>query len=221
MINVCAKVRDLHRAEYWYTEMKEHGVQPNEFSISALINACARVGDVQAACAWLDRAEQGGTTLDGVVYSCVINACAKIGDSAQAMSIFEKMRAIGIKSHIVTYAALARPFAYSGDWPEVERIAEMLKVDGIAMNDYFLYTLLLAYSRAKPREVARAEATFRSAVQEGMVVNDRIEKALASAVGKGRCAYLIRKLCNGEVSCTTPTIARDAGSTRARMSIER
>lgn len=193
MISACAKVGDLSRATYWFDLMQERGVAPNAFSLSALINACAKVGDVEAASSWLKRAKAAGTAFDVVVYSCVINACAKVGDAERAMAVFEQMREDGITSNIVIYSALAKPYAYRGAYAEVERIAEMMQSEGIAMNDYFLYSLLLAYSRVKPRETARAEAAFVKAMEQGVPVNDRIKKVLASAVGYGRSEQLFRQ----------------------------
>lgn len=194
MVDACARVGDIERAERWYAKMQELKVQPNAYIFSALINACARACDVEAACAWLQRAESSGTTLDAVVYGCVINACGKAGDSKSAMQAFRQMRGQGIRTHIVVYGALARPFAYSGDWEEVERIQGEMAADGIAMNDYFLYTVLLAYSRAKPRRGDRAEAAFYKALSEGVQANERVVKALSSAVGRTRCTQILNGL---------------------------
>merc|ERR1719476_335498 len=217
MIDACARVGDVARAERWHSRMAAEGVQPNAYIYSALINACARAGDVDAACAWLDHAEVSGDPLDSVVYGCVINACGKAGDCERAMAVFQKMRAKHIRSHIIVYGALARPFAYRGDWSEVERIAEDMCADGIAMNDYFLYTMLLAYARAKPPRPDRAEVTFRSAMESGLRSNARLAKVLASAVGRPRAAQLqeryaqVRgKLLRAEVSAPGPKLILDA-----------
>eukprot|EP00929_Paragymnodinium_shiwhaense_P075852 TRINITY_DN3883_c0_g1_i2.p1 TRINITY_DN3883_c0_g1~~TRINITY_DN3883_c0_g1_i2.p1 ORF type:complete len:569 (+),score=166.07 TRINITY_DN3883_c0_g1_i2:136-1842(+) len=182
MISACAKVGDLSRAEYWFDFMQERGVEPNAYSLSALINACAKVGDVEAACSWLKRAKQVGTAFDVVV-----------GDAERAMAVFQQMREDGIASNIVIYSALAKPYAYRGAYAEVERIAELMESEGIAMNDYFLYSLLLAYSRVKPRESARAEAAFVRAMKQGIPMNDRIKKVLGSAVGFARSEQLCRQ----------------------------
>merc|ERR1719277_2568526 len=190
MINACAKVGDLGRAEHWYGIMQEHGVQPNGYCYSALINACSRVGNVESACLWLQRAEKTGAAMDGVVYGCVINTCGKVGDAERAMSVFRQMKAQGIKSHIVVYAALARPFAYQGDWMEVERIRKEMEGEGIVVNDYFLYTQILAYGRAKPRQPDRAEIVFCDAVASGLSPNEQVFKALGTAVGRSRCSQL-------------------------------
>jgi len=193
MINCCAKVGDLSRAEFWFDRMREKGVEPNAFSMSALINACAKNGDAEAACAWLKRAQELKMAFDVVVYSCVINACAKAGDAERAMEVFEQMRADGIAANIVIYSALAKPYAYKGEFREVERIAEIMEKEGIVMNDFFLYSLLLAYSRSRVRQAERAEAAFVKAMQNGVQMNERIQKVLASAVGYGRAQHLCRQ----------------------------
>lgn len=190
MINACAKVGDLARAEYWYAKMEAKDVQPNAYTYSGLINACAKVQDVKAARKWLARAESAGSALDAVIYGCVINACGKVGDAEGAMSVYRQMRSNGISSHIVIYSSLARPFAYVGDWEAVEQIADEMIQDGFAINDYFLYTMLLAYSRAKPRQPLRAERKFVEVLEQGVQTNDRIFKALSSAVGRQRAIQL-------------------------------
>lgn len=191
MIDACARVGDLVRAERWHGKMVEWGVSPNVYIYSALINACAKASDVVAACAWLQKAEDSGTTLDAVVYGCVINACGKADDAERAKTVFQQMKSQGIQTHVVIYGALARPFAYKGDYMEVERIAEEMVAEGIPLNDYFLYMILLSYSRSKPRKAERAEAAFRKAMSFGIKANERVLKALSSAVGRSRCAEIV------------------------------
>jgi pentatricopeptide repeat protein len=210
MIDACARVGDLEKAEHWHTRMLELGVQPNAYIYSALINACAQSSDVAAASEWLRRAEKSGTTLDAVVYGCVINACGKAGDAQSAMAAFRQMRSQGIATHVVVYGALARPFAYQGDWEDVERIHDEMVADGIPLNDYFLYTMLLAYSRSKPRRGDRAEATFRKALSKGVRPNDRVVKALSSAVGRTRCANILHS-CGLEQLIPSPREAAAGG----------
>jgi len=217
MIDACARVGDVTRAERWHSRMEAQGVRANAYIYSALINACARAGNVEAACAWLERAETSGDPLDAVVYGCVINACGKAGDCERAMNVFHKMRARRIRSHVIVYGALARPFAYRGDWPEVERIADEMQEDGLAINDYFLYTMLLGYARAKPPRPDRAEIAFCSAMDSGIPCNARLAKVLANAVGRTRAAQLLErqrqvrgKLLCAEVGAPGPKLIVDA-----------
>merc|ERR1712113_1302018 len=95
-------------------------------------------------------------------------ACAKAGDCQQAQDLFQEMRRCGITPNVVSYASLARPYAHQGNWQEVESLAETMKSEGLAMNEYFLYAMLLAYASAQPRQVQRAEAAFREACLGGI-----------------------------------------------------
>merc|ERR1719440_2082606 len=99
-----------------------------------------------------------------VVYNAVLDACAKASECELAQQIFRKMRAGGISPNVVTYASLAKPYAHQGNWQQVERLQKEMTSQGLAMNEYFLYALLLAYASAHPRQCARAEVTLREAI---------------------------------------------------------
>merc|ERR1712129_414461 len=104
------------------------------------------------------------------------------------------MQARGIKPTIMAYGALAHAFAQHGDWIRVEGIARDMARNGIIANDFFLNAQLLSYARAKPRQVERAEACFRSALKLGIEANDHIVSTLARVVGRPRCIELVKEL---------------------------
>eukprot|EP00933_Yihiella_yeosuensis_P051406 TRINITY_DN49337_c0_g1_i1.p1 TRINITY_DN49337_c0_g1~~TRINITY_DN49337_c0_g1_i1.p1 ORF type:complete len:568 (+),score=132.56 TRINITY_DN49337_c0_g1_i1:186-1889(+) len=194
MIDSCAKVGDPSKALYWHERMKAHGVQPNAHSFSAIISSFAKSGNVAAACEQFAEMEKCGVPADVVTYSGVLDACAKAGDMDRAKEVFARMKANGVKPNLVSYASLARPFAHSGDWQEVERIEEEMTKSGMKMNEYFLYTLLLAYASGKPRQADRAEAAFRKAISQGLEANKHVMMALGRALGRAKSAQLARNL---------------------------
>merc|ERR1719379_1779360 len=110
------------------------------------------------------------------------------------MAVFREMQANGVKPHVVAYSALARPFAYRGDWKTVEDLAREMEAAGTASNEYFLYAQLLAYTSAKQRQPARAEAAFRAAMAKGIAVNDHVLGALQRVMGKQRATALVDEL---------------------------
>merc|ERR1719512_419213 len=175
--------------------MIEQGVSPNAHSFSAVISACAKAGDLVAACQHLADMTEAGVPADVVVYGCVLDACASKADAPRAKRIFEQMKAQGVKPNVVAYASLARPSARKGDWQEVERIQAEMEGDGVPLNDYFLHALLSAYASARPRQSARAEATFRHAISRGVEVNVHVLGARARVVGRGRCNELAQEMC--------------------------
>merc|ERR1719254_474988 len=101
------------------------------------------------------------------------------------------MKDQGVRPNVVAYASLAKPFAHTGDWQEVEKIAGEMRAQGLRMNDYFLYALLLAYANGRPRQDARAEKALREAVAGGVKANRYILNALARALGRPRAQDLM------------------------------
>merc|ERR1719321_2099054 len=108
--------------------------------------------------------------------------------------MFAHMQQNGVTPSIVTFTSLARAFARCGEWTEVEKIGSAMDDQGIAMNDYFLNVLLSAYATARPRQLQRAEAAFRSACKSGVVINEYVKNSLSKCLGKGRAAELIHEL---------------------------
>merc|ERR1719487_1127546 len=138
--------------------------------------------------------ENNGVPVDVVVFSGVLDACAKVGDCEKAKLVFRQMRMQGVTPNVISYAALARPFAHAGNWAEVEKIAEEMQQEGLAMNEYFLYALLLAYANAKPRQAERAEQAFRDARSMRVDMNKHVLTALARALGRAKANQLLQDL---------------------------
>merc|ERR1711865_206000 len=103
-----------------------------------------------------------------------------------------QMRMQGVTPNVVSYAALARPFAHKGDWQEVESLSTQMMSEGLEMNEYFLYALLLAYASAKPRQAERAEQVFRDAKSMRIELNKHVVTALARAVGRSKANQLVQ-----------------------------
>ena len=100
----------------------------------------------------------------------------------------------GIRPNVVCYSALARPFAHNGDWRFVEDLAKQMTSQGLRMNEYFLYALLLAYAKGQPREESRAEHAVRKAYAEGVDINQHIVTVLVRAVGRMHSRQILRDL---------------------------
>ena len=53
-----------------------------------------------------------------------------------------------------------------------------MEAEGLEMNAYFLYALLIAHASARPRQAERAEAAFKAARDRGIEVNKHVLAAL-------------------------------------------
>ena len=96
----------------------------------------------------------------------------------------------------------------------MEKLLDDMKVDGLVMNEYFLYVMLVAYASARPRQSQRAEETFCEAVAAGVEINDHVHNGLVRAVGRVRATELAQEL----TITTVPRASRRlAPSSRARQ----
>lgn len=69
-----------------------------------------------------------------------------------------------------------------------------MNADGIAMNDYFLYALILAYGNSKPKQCERAEAATRKAVATGIHMNHQLVGGLTRVLGRSAAEALASEL---------------------------
>merc|ERR1740129_356991 len=131
---------------------------------------------------------------DVVVYCGVLDACAKASDLACAKDVFRQMKAAQVPPNVVAYATLGRLHAHAGNWQEVELLAkEMQEKEGLAMNEHFLYVLLLSYAVARPRQEHRAEKAYLYAKSAGVKMNKHLVGVLGRAVGRARCHQLLHE----------------------------
>merc|ERR1719473_1297968 len=163
--------------------MVQAGIPASNHSFSSVISACAKAGKPDKAEIWLNHMEDHGIEPDVVAFSSIIDACSKADDAERAERIFRRMRNRGISPNIVAYSSLARPFARRGNWTKVEELEAELQMEGLRMNEYFLYTLLDSYCCAQPRQPERAERAFRRAVESGVKMNDYVKGQLFKILG--------------------------------------
>ena len=170
------------------------GFSPNVRTFTAMVNAYAKAGDVNGALGAMQDMESCGVRADTVSYSSLLDACARQGNTVCAKKVFALMQQRNIRPNIVTYTSLAQAFAKRGMWYEVEVLGDSLEQEGLHVNDFFLYTLLIAYAKATPKQTSKAEEAFLRLVKTGRVeLNSHIMSGLRRAVGRSRCDYLVRQ----------------------------
>jgi len=189
IIDACKKSSDLARAEKVMLEMHRNGVKANVVTYSAMIDVCVKSNQPEAAVRWFDSMSSAGIRPNIVSYNSLIVACSR--DPARCRGLLEQMEAEGTPPDIVSFTSLATPYASKGDWESVEAVEQELQAKHIAPNDYFLYTLLVAYSKSRPRQKGRATTAFRRYVAAGVTPNKHVARALSHAVGPRCCAELL------------------------------
>merc|ERR1719321_714597 len=94
------------------------------------------------------------------------------------------MKLADVLPNSFSYNSAAKPFVARGEYRRVEELMASLRADGLPYDDFCLTSLLYAYSNAKPKQRAKAEATFREFVAEGVRVTRTSLQALSRVVGR-------------------------------------
>lgn len=111
-------------------------------------------------------------------YDEVIEAFSKQGALDDALALFQEMQKARIGATDRTYDALARPAARGGEYRFVEMLYGAKAADKQGdIGAASLALLLEAYANGLPRQVERAESSFRSAMD---LARERQEDAPAS-----------------------------------------
>lgn len=108
VINACAQVRDVQRAEYWLTAMRRAGLQANQVRIHILIGC------------YLHNITEG--LVLQVTYNVMIKAHALSGDSSGAEKWFEEMKAANFPHNLRSFSSMATAYgqAFTIDLRKVE-----------------------------------------------------------------------------------------------------
>jgi pentatricopeptide repeat protein len=184
MVHTHATRKDLQNAERWHLRLAEYGIPLDRACFSRIINACAKASNIKKALFYVEEMTAAGIQPEVITFSCLLDACANAGDLEQAKNIFKRMKCSDIELNAVPYACLGRLFASRGLFMEAERLFQDMLDAGISMNEYCVCTLLTAYGRSLPRQSERAERCFRSAVKQGITINNKVLAALRSATSR-------------------------------------
>lgn len=191
IIGACKKKGDLERAESVMKRMEFAGVEPNVMTYTTLVDVCTKAGKPEVAEKWFNAMIERGIQPNTVSYNALFAACS--ADPERCHKAFQRMMASGIKPDVISYTSVAISFAHKGSWELVEKLHGDMKADGIPTNDYMMYALLTAYSKANPRQHGRARDAFQSAVEEGLKPNEHTLQALRRAVGPAACQRLWKR----------------------------
>lgn len=95
VLNACAVAHDVARAEHWWQQMQEYGIQPTVVTFGTLCKVSAYEGDVTSIKSMMDFAEFSGAKVAEHFYASLIIAYGKRQPQgyAQAVDVLKTMHA--------------------------------------------------------------------------------------------------------------------------------
>merc|ERR1719453_1842575 len=96
MINGCARVGDVQKAEGWLVKMLEDGIEPNVITFNAVIAACAKKGQGRRAENWLEKMKLAEVLPNSFSYNSVAKAYVSQGDYRKVENLMANLRSEGL-----------------------------------------------------------------------------------------------------------------------------
>jgi len=177
VINACARVGDVKKAEAWLMRMLESGVEPNTITFNAVISACAKVGDGRRACEWLAKMKAAGILPNSFSYNSAAKPHAARGDYRRVEELMKSLRSDGLPYDDFCLTSLL--YAYSNAKPKQREKAEAVFREHLAEGVRVTSTSLQALARVS----GRAEA---ESICARCGVNTASVETTSSKAGKGQ-----------------------------------
>merc|ERR1719356_2388525 len=149
VINACAKVGAVEKAEAWLGRMIEEGAEPNVVTFNAVIAACAKRCDGERAVEWLDKMKRSGVRPNSFSYNSAAKPFVVKGDFRRVESLVANLRNDDLPRDDFCLASLL--YAYSNAQPKQRRRAEQVfeeyAVAGVPLSRSAFSALIRAVGR--------------------------------------------------------------------------
>eukprot|EP00899_Mesostigma_viride_P012521 jgi/Mesvir1/2126/Mv16653-RA.1 len=179
-ISAFARTGQWQDAEEVLAWMREQGLRPNAYTLSAYITCLGGAGQFARA---QEAFHQIPCQRNEYVYSALIKA---LGDSYQwkeAAQVFRSMEREGVKPNLIAYSSLLHAYEKVGHWQDAMLVFEAARARGIAPNTVMYNALISACGKAGKWELA--EALFESMEAAGAPHDDISYASLIAACGYG------------------------------------
>merc|ERR1719171_2991963 len=122
MINACARVGDVQKAEEWLVKMLEDGIEPNVITFNAVIAACAKKGQGRRAETWLDKMKRADVYPNSFSYNSAAKPFVALGDYRKVEQLMADLRKDGLPFDDFCLTSLLH--AYGNAKPKEQKKAE-------------------------------------------------------------------------------------------------
>merc|ERR1719321_1560072 len=122
MINACARVGDVQKAEDWLVKMLEDGVEPNVITFNAVIAAAAKTGQGRRAENWLDKMRRAEVIPNSFSYNSAAKPFVALGDYKKVEQLMASLRSDGLAFDDFCLTSLLH--AYGNAKPKQQQRAE-------------------------------------------------------------------------------------------------
>lgn len=151
MLDLCARCKQVDRAEHIFQDMQQAGMEPNLISYSSLINVYAMCGQPDRALQVFQTIPEGlisaaDVQTKQVIFQSVMIACARAGDYAGCRNLFIQMTELGVQPNNAHFNALLTACASGRHSDIASAIFEQMPHYGLT-PDVVNWTILLSCNK--------------------------------------------------------------------------
>ncbi|XAR55468.1 hypothetical protein NMG60_11035542 [Bertholletia excelsa] len=162
-----------------FVEMLDSEVEPNEFTLSAVIKACSELGDAKAGRCFHGVVFRRGFDLDHVIASSLIDMYGRNLDSRSARELFEEMLIPDAICWTSVISALTRNDLFG---EALEFFYSMQRIYGLLPDIFTFGTVLTACGNLG--RLRQGKQVHARVITEGMCGNVVVESSLVDMYGK-------------------------------------
>ncbi|KAG2174178.1 hypothetical protein INT43_004199 [Umbelopsis isabellina] len=154
-----SKPESLQACVEYYYMMRDHDLQPNQYSYNILLNAFYKANNMPEVVRWFQTMIADGVMPNHVTVTTLIKAFTEEKGSSSpeksVLRIFEQAKAAGIKADVVLYTALINMFAKSANMQGALATHSDMLSRGIDPNVYTYTSLIEACIYSEQMDVAQ------------------------------------------------------------------
>ena len=168
MINACARVGDIPRADGAFAEMRAAGIEPDTISYASLLKACSVSGDlVRAEKIWFEMQQRTNhfhtfTPPSSHAYAHLMAVNRRNGKMERVLNLYDEMHIRGIKLQTAHYSLALQACQEVGEFPRALALYEEMRAAGLRIDSRGLLAIGRLCEVSGRPDIARRIRTERS-----------------------------------------------------------
>jgi hypothetical protein len=153
------------RAKKTLILMDNHGIEPNEITISAVIKSCELSGDWKFSLELLDFMRSLEIYPNQITYSCLITIMSQHAKGNIAYNLLREMQQSKIPIKDITYGSTLVACARSSMWENIDNLLNEMKFNNITLTETVMISLIGAFRDEKYFKSGQKIPNYQKAIE--------------------------------------------------------
>ncbi|KAK4271162.1 hypothetical protein QN277_019896 [Acacia crassicarpa] len=165
ILAVCASNCKWEEAEFYFNQMKDEGLSPNQYHYSSLLNAYSVCGDSKKADELVQDMKSAGLVPNKVILTTLLKVYVRGGLFEKSRELLTELESLGYAEDEMPYCLLMDGLAKAGQLQEAKQLFDEMRKKHVRSDGYAHSIMISAFCRNKLFDEAKLlandfEATF-------------------------------------------------------------